>query len=220
MRSKRVHLPLLAAIASALVLSQAAAAAQMPVRINAADQAAARAAVLKSSDLGRVAGWKGGTSKPDFSQSACGGYEPKRSDLLVTGAAASEWTHTSGLVFMSEIWVMKTPAMLRLDWQRAVAHPGYAACLIRKAFANAPGTKVISFKQTTFPKLAPLSGRYRLLIDYTDRKPTLRMMFDTILIGKGRTELTFVAIAPYADRAAVDAAELRLARALAARATA
>ena len=217
MRSKRINLPLLAVIASALVLSQIAAAAPMPVKFNAADQAAARAVVLKSGDLGGVAGWKGGSIKPDFSQSACGGYEPKRSDLLVTGAAASDWRHTSGLMFMSEVWVLKTPGMVTLDWQRTVVHAGYVSCLFRQGFASEPGARLISFKKTAFPKLASLSARYRLLIELSDRKPTVTMMFDSIVVGKGRTEITLVAVAPYAERQIVDAAELRLARALVSR---
>ena len=216
MRSKRVHLALLAAIASALILSQAAAAEPMPVRYNAADQAAARAAVLKSSDLGGSAGWKGGLSKPDLSESPCGGYDPKRSDLLVTGAAESQWTHTSGLSFASEVWVLKTPAMVRLDWQRSVEHRGYAACLFKKAFVDAT-TKLVSFKQTTFPKLATLTRRYRLLVDYTGQAQRMRIMVDVILVGKGGPSSPSLAIAPYAGHAAVEAAELRLARALVSR---
>jgi hypothetical protein len=220
MRFKRVHLPLLAAIASALVLSQIAAAGQMPVRFNAVDQAAARIVVLKNADLGGVAGWKGGLRKTDFSQSACGGYAPKHSDLLVTGAAASDWQHASGLVLMSEVWVLKTPAMVTLDWKRTVTHADYLNCVMTQAVANEPGTRLISFKQTAFPKLGSLSARYRLVVEYTDRKPTTRVMFDTILIGKGRTEITLLAVAPYSDRQVVEAAELRLARAMANRATA
>jgi hypothetical protein len=220
MRAKQVHLLLIAVTASALTLSQIAAAAQMPVKFNAADQAVARAVVLKRADVGRVAGWKGGTSKPDFSQSACGGYEPKRSDLLVTGAAASEWRHASGVMFMSEVWVLKTSAMVSLDWQRSVGHSGYMACVATQSFPNKPGTRLISYKQTTFPKLGSFSVRHRLLVEYSDQETTVKMMFDSILIAKGRTEISFLAVAPSTDRQALDAAEARLARALVSRAAA
>lgn len=220
MRSKRVHLSLLVAVASALVFIQSAAADRQPVRFNSADQASARAAVLKKVDLGGVAGWKGGMTKPDFSPTPCGGYEPKSSDLLVTGAAASEWEHTSGLAFMSETWVLKTPAMVKLDWQRVVEHRGYLACLVEKQFASDAAFRVVSFKQTAFPKLAPLCRRYRLLVDYTGEAQTVRIMFDVILIGKGRTEITLASVAPYEARRAVEVAELRLARLLVGRATA
>lgn len=220
MRSKRVHLSLLIAVVSALVLSQSAAADRQPVRLNAGDQAAARAAVLKKADFGGVAGWKGGMTKPDFTPSPCDGYEPKSSDLLVTGAAASEWEHTSGLAFMSETWVLKSPAMVRLDWQRSVEHRGYLACLVEEQFASEAELRVVSFKQTAFPRLAALCRRYRLLVDYVGEGQTVRIMFDVILIGKGRTEISLASVAPYAARRAVEAAELRLARMLVGRAKA
>ena len=38
------------------------------IRFNAADQAAARAAVLRRSDLGSGADWKGGAKKPDLTK--------------------------------------------------------------------------------------------------------------------------------------------------------
>lgn len=220
MRSKRVHLSLLVAVLSALALSQSAAADRQPVRFNAADQAAARGAVLRKADFGGVAGWKGGLTKPDFKPSPCGGYEPKSTDLLVTGAAASEWEHTSGLAFMSETWVLRTPAMVKLDWRRAVEHRGYLECLVEKQFAGEAAMRLVSFEQTRFPKLAPLCRRYRLLVDYAGQGQTVRIMFDVILMGKGRTELTLASVAPYAARRAVEVAELRLARMLVGRATA
>ena len=219
MRSKRVHLPLLVALASALAFSQAAAADRQPVSFNAADQAAARAAVLKKADFAGAAGWTGGMTKPDFTPSPCGGYEPKSSDLVVTGAAVSRWKHTSGAALVTEAWVLKTSAMVKLDWQRSVTRPGYLTCLVRKQFAEA-GTKIISLKQIPFPNLTPLTRRYRLLVDYTTQARSVRVMFDLILIGKGRTELTLTAVAPYAARAAVEATQLRIARKLVARATA
>lgn len=220
MRSKRVHLSVLVGVVSALVLSQSAAADRQPVRFNAGDQAAARAAVLKQADFGGVAGWKGGLTKPDFAPTPCGGYEPKSSDLLVTGAAASEWEHSSGLAFMAETWVLKTPAMVKLDWRRVVEHRGYLECVVEKQFASEAELKVVSFKQTRFPKLAPLCRRYRLLVDYTAEGQSLRIMFDVILLGKGRTEITLASVAPYAAHRVVEAAELRLARMLVGRATA
>ena len=220
MRSKRVHLSLLVAVVVALAFGHSAAADRLPVRFNGGDQAAARAAVLKRSDFGGVAGWKGGGTKPDFAPTPCGGYEPKSSDLLVTGAAASKWEHMSGLVFMSETWVLKTAAMVKLDWQRSVERRGFLECLIERQFAPAGEVRFVSFGQMPFPKLTPLSRRYRLLADYSGGDQTVRIMFDLIMIAKGRTEISMAAVAPYAARRGVEAAELRLARTLVGRATA
>ena len=220
MRSKRVHLSLLVAVVAALALGQSAAADRLPVRFNGGDQAAARAAVLKRADFGGVAGWSGGATRPDFAPTPCGGYEPKSSDLLVTGAAASKWEHTSGLVFMSETWVLKTTAMVKLDWQRSVERRGFLECLVERQFASAGEVRLLSFEQTPFPKLAPLCRRYRLLADYSGEGQTVRIMFDLIMIAKGRTEISMASVAPYAGRRGVEAAELRLAQALVRRASA
>ena len=65
------------------------------IRFNAADQAAARAAVLRRSDLGSGADWKGGARKPDLTQTdPCPNYNPKQSDLVLTGIAETQFTQT------------------------------------------------------------------------------------------------------------------------------
>ena len=114
-----------------LVLIQAADAAEsQPIKFNAADQAAAKAMTLKRSDLG--AAWKGGATKPDLSNDTC---PTKRSDLVLTGAAKSEFNQ-SGLFVTSESAVLQSPAMVRADWQRTAANPRLAqANCISKARA-------------------------------------------------------------------------------------
>jgi hypothetical protein len=220
---RRVNVALLAAALAALTCAAVAWAEAWPVKYNAADQAAARAAVLKKSDLGTATGWKGGATKPDFSPSTCTLQRPKVSDLLVTGAAAAEWTYAEALTFHSETWVLKTAAMVKLDWQRTVAHPSLVPCFRQEfgtQFGTQPGMKLVSIQRISLPKLAPLARRYRVLIDLTQEGETVRLLSDLILIGKGRMEISLLTIAPYADRQDVQAAEVRLARALVARAKA
>src|SRR5687767_628808 len=99
--------------ASALVLVQAALAAEtLPVKFNATDQAAAKAITLRVSDLG--AGWKGGATKPDLTpDQTCA---TKHSDLLVTGAAKTEFK-TEGALVSSESFILGSAAMVSVDWQ-------------------------------------------------------------------------------------------------------
>jgi hypothetical protein len=217
--SARRRLSLLAAaVCGALLLAGAALAEKWPVKVNAADQAAARAAVVKKSDLG-ASGWKGGATKPDFSPSTCTTYRPKVSDLLVTGAAASEWTFAGALTFHSETWVLKTAAMVKLDWQRTVVHPSFLPCA-REELGSDASTKLVSARRIALPALTPLARRYRFLVDYTQQGETIRLFSDLILIGKGRLEISLLSTGLYADRKAVESAEVRLARALVARAAA
>ena len=211
----------LAAVCAVVPATAAAALADaIQVHYTAADQAAARAQVLRSSDL--PAGWTRVAAKPDLSSDTdCVGYNPKQSDLVVTGAAASEFQRT-GLDFHSEVHVMRTPQMVALDWQRTVTDPRVLPCL-RKGIAktvNDPSTRFVSLKRIAFPAVTSRTVAFRALLDVTSGGQTVRVMSDIVAIGKGRSELTLMASAPYVAHASVLPAEVRLARILAARATA
>ena len=192
-------------VALMLALVQVASAAEpQPTKFNAADQAAAKAITLKLSDLG--AGWKGGPTKPDLTSDTC---PTKRSDLVLTGAARSQF-QGSGVFVSSEANVLRTAAMVRTDWQRTVANPAFWACGKRE-LANAPGAKLVSLKKVAFPKMAGYSARYRVLYDYGKAGSPALVLIDLIMVGRGRSEITLMLSAPYADRAAADAAGRRLA---------
>ena len=89
---RRVGVSAVVCAVLALAVTAGALGDSYTVRYKAADQAAARAVVPRRADLGTTAQWKGGPAKPDLSSLTCPGYRPKQSDLIVTGAAASEWT--------------------------------------------------------------------------------------------------------------------------------
>ena len=197
-----------------LVLIQAAYAAEkQPINFNPADQAAAKAITLTLSDLG--AGWKGGATKPDISNDTC---PTKRSDLILTGAAKSEF-NAEGVFVSSESNVLRSAAMVRTDWQRTVANPAFWACG-RRELAKAEAAKLVSLKRVAFPKLAPYSARYRVVYDYGKAGSPTLVLIDLIMVGEGRSEITLMLSAPYADRAAADGAGRRLAKILLGRITA
>ncbi|HEV3485869.1 MAG TPA: hypothetical protein VG106_10705 [Vicinamibacterales bacterium] len=210
MSPRRARVAVVALIAVAALAAVQAAFAELPViRFVAADQAAAKASTLRLSDLG--AGWKGGPQKPDFSDDTkCTGYYPKQSDLVVTGAAEAEFT-SAGAFVSSTAYVLQTPRMVQVDWQRTVVHPQVIRCL-REVTAKQSGVKVASVARVPFPKVAPLTARIRLVLDYTTPNGKVRMLMDAVFLGKGRSELMLMVGAPYGDRAAADAAEARLAR--------
>ena len=89
MRSSKTPIRTVACVIGlGLVFVQAAFAAdKQPIRFNAADQAAAKAVTLKAADLGPA--WKGGARKPDLTSDDDCSF--KRSDLVLTGAAKSEF---------------------------------------------------------------------------------------------------------------------------------
>jgi hypothetical protein len=188
------------------------------VELNAADQAAARAVVLRRSDLGP--GWTGGRVKPDLtSQVSCASYHPKVSDLVVTGASESQFRGT-GIVLANEVEVFRTAAMVERDWRRSIV-PAAVPCL-RRTLTKGLGTqaKVLSFGRIPFPKVGTHSAAFRGIVAVSALGQTVRVLLDIVLVGKGRTEISLDATAPAAAARAVSSAERRLARTLAARARA
>ena len=208
----------LAAVAGLALAAAAFAAAKQPIRFTPAGQAAARAVVLQRADLGSASGWTGGAKKPDLSSDThCANFHPKDSDLVLIGAAETDWQH-AGLEFDSEAQVLQTPKMVQLDWQRTVLSPHLLPCL-RETLAKAGGASaaVVSVARLAFPQVAPYTRAFRTVVEVTSGTQKVRVLIDVVLIGRGRTEVTLTTTAPLAAEAVVRPAELRLARLLASR---
>jgi len=209
------------ALASAMVALTIAAAVSAgggeQIRFNAADQAAARAVVIRRADLGS-SGWQGGRVKPDLSGGpTCPNYHPKVSDLVITGAAKADFRR-SGFEFASQVQVLKTRRMVALDWRRSALAPGVVSCL-RRTLANGLGStaKVISFAKLPFPHLSTYSALFRGVISVQAQGQTVRVLTDIVLVGRSRTEINLTIAGPAAAKSGISAAERRLARALLAR---
>jgi hypothetical protein len=210
-----------AAVVTVLVVAASAAAGgpgKQKIELNAADQAAARAVVLRRSDLGE--GWTGGRTKPDLTSTlSCPSYHPKVSDLVVTGAASSEFQRT-GLAFASEVELFRTATMVDRDWRRSIV-PAAAPCL-RQTLTKGLGGRatVVSFRRIAFPKVTAHTAAFRGIVEVSALGQTVRVVLDVVFMGKGRTEMTLEATAPAAVAHAVSATERHLARKLASRARA
>ena len=180
------------------------------VGLNPADQAAARAVMIRRADLRPACCWTGGPTKPDLSPLTCSNYHPKQSDLVLTGAAAAVWESGEPdhpLQFISQAIVLQSARMVRLDWQRST--PGYVSCLhstLVKGWDQAGPVKRIAF-----PHISPYADAVQVRL-----KPGVWGEF--VAAGRGRTEIQLVAIGP--TREFVAAGALRLARILVGRAKA
>jgi hypothetical protein len=216
-RQRAVALLVVATLALAVA---ATALAEKPrLRLTSEGQAAARVVVLKRSDF-TGGGWKGGMTKPDLSSGmTCPKFNPKQSDLTVVGASASEWAHTSGLEFDTQVQVMETARMLELDWQRTVLSPAMLPCMRTMIAKEVSKYGVfVSVRRVPFPSVTSRVAAFRVVVDVGNGSNTRRVIVDAVLIGRGRTEITLTAIAPTAAASAVGDAEVRLARVLASRA--
>jgi hypothetical protein len=204
----------------ALAFAGAAAADKEKVQLTAADQAKAKATVLRLADLGGPkSGWSGGLAKVSTTTSLeCNGYNPKQSDLVVTGRAESSFAHV-GLQFNSEVELLKTVRMVKLDWRRSVDQPALVNCLEHVLSKNlSAGERFASFRRLTFPKVGDESAMFRGIVDVKAGAQAVKVMVDVAVIGVGRSEITLITTAPYAAVKDVARAEVHLAQVLASRA--
>jgi hypothetical protein len=217
---------LVVSITAALVVAAAAFASgtdKEPRHYTAADQAVAHSIVLTQSDVGSA--WKGGAKKVDTSAPpTCPNFDPKQSDLLVTGDAESMFSDdAAGVQYDSEAQVLQTAHMVQLDWQRSIPQPGLLPCLHTILAKSLPADeRIVSVTRVSIPKLATYSAEIRVVIDVhskTAPKDVL-VMLDEVLVGRNRTEITLSTAAPYAARGPVEQSELRLAKLLVSRAPA
>jgi hypothetical protein len=212
-----------AAGAAALVAAGAVSAARTEkVQLTAEGQAAARAAVLQKADFAGAAGWKGGPRKPSDSNDGalCAGFNPDDSYMTVNGQAESVWKHPAGLEFESHADVLATPAMVARDWRETVLSPKFLPCvrsLLTKGLAGEKSARFVSLRRIAFPTVTTMARRYRALIDVQPGGTKIRMMADIVIVGRGRTEMILMTVAPYAAAPVVGAAEERIAFLLAAR---
>jgi hypothetical protein len=206
---------------AALSFALVALADKEKIQLSAADQAFARAAVLKKTDLGTVGTWTGGAVKPDLSSTApCATFHPKQSDLVLTGAAATKFKQP-GIEFDSEAQVLETTAMVNVDWQRTVLAPELLPCL-RVGLAKMVGANatIVSVHRVAFPRITAYTAAIRVVLDVkagTSPVP-VRAFVDTVLVGRGRTEISLTTTALFVNDKVTRAAEARLALILASRA--
>ncbi|HEY2776367.1 MAG TPA: hypothetical protein VGI77_00555 [Gaiellaceae bacterium] len=213
---------LLAALCVSAVAAGAAFAAtgeKEQIHLTKADQAAAKRAVALRSDLG-AGTWTGGFKNPDLSSSpACGTFQPKQADLVVTGAAESAWSD-QGLQLQTGAVILKTRAMVAADWRRTVLAPGAAQCLRTHLLKElGSGVTFVSFRRTIFAPVATNAEAFLLVVDVKTTAGKVRLAVEFVAIAQGRTELTVISIVQNAVQKVVGTIDTQIARALVARAT-
>ena len=213
MRTKR-HLAGFAVVGATVLFAATAALGEAPdnyrINLNPADQSAARATVLRRADLAKLGGlellpaekWTGGMEKPDLSPDdsppAC---NPKESDLVLTGAATSSFKNKRvGLAVMvtlgSEVRVLKTARMVRLDWERSINAPNLLTCGrqglgrgLMKAFPAGTNPRLKSFKRLNYPLGMRYPTAFVAVVDLTIKGRKVSAAAEVLVQYKGRTEI-------------------------------
>ena len=110
--------------------------------------------------------------------------------------------------------------MLRVDWQRSDTASLLPCLRATAAHSFGRSGRLVSVQRMAFPSVSTFTDAIRILVDVTASGKTVRVMIDTIMIGRGRAEIALTTVAPYGAQAPVEAAENRLAVLLAERAPA
>ena len=210
---------LVAVLGTALALATAAAAddGRLQIHLTPADQAAARAASLTMAELG--AGWAGGLDKSNGAPTPlCPPKHARESDLVLTGVAVTSFSNSqAGFSIGSDVQLLRTSKMVRLDWQRTVVRPGVVACVRTQFAADARSSeRIVSVRKLPFPRVTPYTAAYRIVFQAPGSSKQ-RGIEDIVLLARGRMEISLVLLAPLDGASVASAGELRIARALTAR---
>jgi hypothetical protein len=152
-------------------------------RFTKADQARARAMLLKRADVGA-----GATSRSGGPQvhTTCGALD--ESDLVLTGEDRTPAFDVAGLIsFQSVAQVYRSAAHASASWKRASTAAG-VACLraeLRK-LGPASGLQLYSLRRLSFPRTAQRTLAYRALYTGQVQGRTVRLYLDAIYLGHSR----------------------------------
>lgn len=194
-----MHRPIGILVAATVALALATAVLAAPpdketIALTKAGNAVAAKLLVRKSDL--PAGWTGKAAKPNFSGDlGCTSYRPKQSDLVVVGAAAKHWEHQADGLY-AQTQVLRTPKMVKLDWQRTVVDRRVLPC-IRTGMEKTG--KVISFGRIAFARLAYYTAAFQAVIRVSTPAGKRTIFLETIDLGEGRDEIGFSVSGPARD---------------------
>jgi hypothetical protein len=154
-------------------------------KITAADQARARAMLIRKADVGPAfASSPASSGNDDF---YCAALD--ESDLTLTGELESP-TFTSTVEFVtSQAYVYRTRADSDASWRRGTS-PAGQKCLRDGLRREVQGTSVrlVSFRKLSFPRLAQRSVLYRAVAD----QQGVRIYLDLVALQHSRAQVAIV----------------------------
>jgi hypothetical protein len=193
--AKSLVTTLFAALLVSLVAAPFALADDPTVRIDPQDQVSAKRALLRATDFGP--GWRGGATKatkptgPD-----CPGFDPKASDLVITGHAEASFDNPRAQVQVSvDVQLLDSPESVRLDFTRTI-RPKLADCLasIVRRSTNHPAS--VHVERLDVPTVGSVSAHYRATVALSVSGKVVKAVSDFFFVGHGRMEYSLNVAAP------------------------
>jgi hypothetical protein len=186
--------PFVATALLALISTAVALGDNPTVKISSADQAKAVAALLRPSDFG--AGWRGGRTKTaPITPPSCPGFDPKESDLTVSGHADARFTFEQGGVELDQdVEVLASAAAVQKDFARTIVPP-LGPCLAYQ-LRKSPSVVSVAVAKLPFPPTGSVSAAYRASIVLRSHGVRVRLLRDFVFFGEGRVEYSLNVNAP------------------------
>jgi len=176
-------------------------------RLRPADQAKARAMLLRKSDLGP--GFIAQPTNTPDTHLTCAGLD--ESDLTITGEAKSPtWSQNIGFV-ASAVNVYANVADANASWARGTRGAGIR-CLrdqLADEFAT-QGVALESLRKVAFPRVAERTIAYRVTLSGTVQSTTVRIVVDLVILKHSRAQAALYFGSAFAPAAKAD--EVALAR--------
>src|SRR5579862_1932502 len=206
-----------AAVAVALMAVSVATADPLDpkTKLNAADGAAAKAALLTKSDLG--SGWTPGPTVANLKMPRCPALQPSFADLTLTAHTEADFfLESAGWQIDTDVTILKTAKQVATEYKR-LFQPGLTTCIkydVLKSTGSDPNIKLGFTKRVAFPKLGTVAALYRTTIFDKVGKQTVAVLDDTIFLSKGRTQFWLNFVAPSTDQTALQLREQEIAKTL------
>ncbi len=170
-------------------------------KINPADQARAKAMLLRQSDFG-----------PGFGAQPAGGdydYYCKaldESDLTLTGEAESPTFTAGGLQGVgSASQVYATVANANTSWRRGTSPAGVAcAAAAYRSLSRGGGARFVSYRKVAFPAVAPRTVAYRWVTSANG----VRIYADLVFMMRSRAQAAVYFVSPVGPIEKAEEAEL------------
>jgi hypothetical protein len=175
---------LLLVLAALVGASAAFAVGEPQKKITPADQARAKAMLMRQADVGIGYRPIAGNSSGNALSFNCPALD--ESDLTVSGEASSP-NFSSGLqTFSSASAVYVSASDAKASWRRGTSPAGFA-CLraVFKRIARAGGLHFVSFGKMPFPAVAPQTAAYRWQNQVANG---VRVYADVVLLMRGRAQ--------------------------------
>jgi len=210
--------PTFASLLLALLFTPAVLADVYNVKVDPGDQRWAASALLTPHDFGF--GWRGGTTSPEKPTGiACPGFDPKASDLVVTGYANASFENVNaGVHVTQDLLVLSTSGAVKKDFARTI-QPPLAACL-EYQLKRSPQVVAVKVEPLAFPDVGRITHAYRATITARLKGgATAKFFRDFVFFANGRLELSLTVDAPVRWREQLVGFESEMARVLVKRGT-